>query len=51
MSSDVFGRTLGKVSEGLAQLVHINKRPTPGSPADNEVDASQSLEMERTSCP
>ncbi len=39
MSSDAFadlGRTLGKVADGLAQLVDVNKQAAPGSPADKE---------------
>src|ERR1022692_2863742 len=41
MSSDSFadlGRTLRKVAEGLVQLVDVNKRAAPGSPADKEAD-------------
>lgn len=39
MSSDAFadlGRTLGKMADGLAQLVDANRQPAPGSPADKE---------------
>ena len=41
MSSDSFadlGGSLRKVAEGLIQLIDLNKRPAPGSPADKETD-------------
>lgn len=41
MSSDAFadlGGSLRKVAEGLMQLVDVNKRPAPGSPAGEEAD-------------